>query len=107
MPASRPMFPDGFKTGRLTLRPITRSDARPIFDAYAQDSEVTRFLTWRPHRRLDGVVAYVQRCMDAVSSRTYVVIGRHDDKLLGAFDLRQDRPHGLGYGYVLARSAWG
>ncbi len=104
---SQLMFPDGFQTGRLTLRPITAGDAEPIFDGYAQNSEVTRFLTWRPHRGLDDAVAYVQRCMGAVSSRTYVLIGRHNKKLIGAFDLRQDRPHGLGYGYVLARSVWG
>ncbi len=44
------MLPDGFRTDRLVLRPIAPEDAGPIFDAYAQDAEVTRFLTWRPHR---------------------------------------------------------
>jgi RimJ/RimL family protein N-acetyltransferase len=101
------MFPDGFQIGRLTLRPIAAGDAEPIFDGYAQDPEVTRFLTWRPHRSLDDAVTYVRRCMSAVSTRTYVLIGWQDAKLIGAFDIRQDRPHGLGYGYVLARSVWG
>jgi len=45
------MFPDGFRTARLALRPIAPQDAGPIFDTYAQDPEVTRFLTWRPHRQ--------------------------------------------------------
>jgi ribosomal-protein-alanine N-acetyltransferase len=107
MAASQRMFPDGFQTSRLTLRPIAAGDVGPIFDRYAQDSAVTRFLTWQPHRNLNDTTTYVQRCMGAVSSRTYVLVGRHDEKLIGAFDLRQDRPHGLSYGYVLARSEWG
>jgi ribosomal-protein-alanine N-acetyltransferase len=101
------MFPDGFQTERLTLRPITADDAQPIFNGYAQDPNVTRFLTWRPHRSLDDTNAYVQRCMGAASSRTYVLMGRQNGALMGAFDLRQERPHALGYGYVLARPAWG
>ena len=101
------MFPSHFQTDRLTLRPIAPNDAQPIFDGYAQDPEVTRFLTWRPHCALDDAMAYVQRCMAATTSRTYVLTGLHDQKLIGTFDLRHDRPHSLGYGCVLARSAWG
>ena len=107
MATSHPMFPDGFQTDRLVLRPIAAGDAQPIFDGYAQDPDVTRFLTWRPHRSLEDTKAYIQHCTRAASSRTYVLIRRHDEALIGAFDLRQERPHGLGCGYVLALSAWG
>jgi ribosomal-protein-alanine N-acetyltransferase len=39
------MFPDGFETRRLLFRPIGLAGARPIFDGYAQDPEVSRYLT--------------------------------------------------------------
>ena len=39
------MFPGAFRTPRLVLRPIAPEDAGPIFASYAQDGEVTRFLT--------------------------------------------------------------
>jgi RimJ/RimL family protein N-acetyltransferase len=57
------MFPDRFQTARLILRPISPADAAPIFDTYAQDPDVTRFLTWRPHRTLAETEAYVARCL--------------------------------------------
>jgi len=101
------MLPPAFQTARLVFRPIAPADARPIFDAYAQDREASRFLTWRPHQRLAETEAYVARCMAATAARTYVLLGRRDGALLGAFDLRQPGPSRYGYGYVLARSAWG
>lgn len=100
------MFPDAFRTDRLTLRPVEPSDAHAIFHAYAQDPDVTRFLTWRPHRHARETEAYVASCA-AAASRTYVLVGRHDGVLRGAFDLRQGPPHCLSVGYVLARPWWG
>jgi RimJ/RimL family protein N-acetyltransferase len=39
-------------------------------------------------------------------SRTYILVGRQDETVRGAFDLRNAGPHRLGYGYVLARRWW-
>jgi ribosomal-protein-alanine N-acetyltransferase len=101
------MLPDAFHTSRLTFRPIAPADAGPIFDAYAQDPEVTRFLTWRPHKQIEDTETYIASCLAATTSHTYVLVTRHSDTLIGAFDLRPANPWCLGYGYVLARSAWG
>jgi ribosomal-protein-alanine N-acetyltransferase len=106
MPKSN-MLPDAFHTARLVLRPIAPADAGPIFDTYAQDPEVTRFLTFRPHKRIEDTQAYIATCLTPSASRTYVLVTRHSDTLIGAFDLRPATQWRLGYGYVLARSAWG
>jgi [ribosomal protein S5]-alanine N-acetyltransferase len=103
------MFPARFQTAHLTLRPIALEDAGPIFDGYAQDREVTRFVTWRPHRSRDDTIAYVTRCMATPLdlARTYVLLDREDNKVRGAFDLRRRAPHCPGFGYALARAWWG
>ncbi len=103
------LFPDRFATARLILRPIARGDALAIFAAYAQDPEVARFLVWRPHRTLAETEAYIARCLTAspTGSRTYVLTGRADGRLIGAFELRRPDPHRLDCGYVLARPHWG
>jgi [ribosomal protein S5]-alanine N-acetyltransferase len=101
------MFPDGFQTRRLLFRPIGMADARPIFDGYAQDPEVNRYVTWRPHASIEQTEAYVGACLGATTNRTYVLVRRTDDAVIGAFDLRQAGPTRLGYGYVLARASWG
>jgi ribosomal-protein-alanine N-acetyltransferase len=101
------MFPGTFPTPRLLLRPIAPDDAAAIFDAYAQDPEVTRYLVWRPHQRLADTQAYIAHCLTAQTSRTYVLTGRQDKVIRGAIDIRQPTPHRLEFGYVLARPHWG
>ena len=103
------MLPDTFHTPRLILRPIAREDAGAIFESYAQDATVTRFLTWRPHRSRSDTEAYVAQCIATPPcvSRTYVLTNRNAGDLRGAFDLRRAAPHRLHFGYVLARTWWG
>ena len=40
-------------TSRLVLRQFGADDAQAMFDNWASDPEVTRFLTWEPHESLD------------------------------------------------------
>ena len=103
------MLPDRFETAGLILRPIARGDGLAIFAGYAQDLEVARYLTWRPHRRLAETDSYIDRCLMAppTRSRTYALVGRAEGRLLGAFELRRLEPHRLDCGYVLARPFWG
>jgi RimJ/RimL family protein N-acetyltransferase len=102
------MLPDSFETSRLRLRPVAVDDAEAIFGAYAQDEQVARYLIWRPHRSLSETKAYVERCMatPAEVERTYMLLGREDNLVRGAFALRQRGPHRLDCGYVLARRYW-
>ena len=41
------------ETERLRLRRILPSDAEHIFETWARDPEVTRYLTWQPHENAD------------------------------------------------------
>ena len=103
------MAPDTFETARLLLRPVTIMDVDAIFGSYAQDEEVARYLIWRPHRSRSETRTYVERCLATPSEaeRTYMIVGRGDNVVRGAFALRQRAPHRLDCGYVLARPWWG
>jgi RimJ/RimL family protein N-acetyltransferase len=102
------MLPETFRTARLVLRPIGHGDDAAIFDGYARDAEVTRFLTWRPHGCRGDTDAYIDRCLAASAdvSRTYVITDRADGAVRGAFDLRRAVPFRLEVGCVLARAWW-
>ena len=102
------MLPERLETERLTLRPISRSDAPAIFVGYAQDPEVVRYVSWRPHQGLSDTETYIARCLAAPADlvRTYALVGRAEGRLLGAFDLRRPEPHRVDCGYVLARPLW-
>ena len=101
------MLPNTFQTSRLLLRPIDMGDAQAIFDGYAQDAEVSRYLTWRPHTSITHTETYVQACLNAATSRTYALVQLTTNEVIGSFDLRETGPARLGYGYVLARPLWG
>jgi RimJ/RimL family protein N-acetyltransferase len=98
-----------FHTERLALRPIDTADIAPIFHGWAQDTEVTRFLVWRPHATQADTASYVNSRVNAPAhlTRTLILGGRHDMSVRGAFELRQNGPHRLEFGYVLARAWWG
>jgi [ribosomal protein S5]-alanine N-acetyltransferase len=103
------MLPDSFHTARLVLRPIAHDDAGAIFDGYAQDAAVTRFMIWRPHRSRSETDDFIAQCIAtrADISRTYVILDRNDGDLRGTFALRQVAPYRLDCGYVLAQPWWG
>jgi len=103
------MLPDTFQTSRLNLRPIAVGDVGPIFDGYAQDKEVTRFLIWGPHQDRGVTEAFIARCVATPPDveRTYVLVGRGDLAIRGAFSLRRTALYRLECGYVLAREWWG
>src|SRR5690349_24128123 len=43
------IWPDAVETTRLVLRRPVIDDAPAIFDGYARDPEVVRYLMWHPH----------------------------------------------------------
>lgn len=41
------------ETPRLILRKACREDAEPMFRNWASDPEVTKYLTWQPHEKIE------------------------------------------------------
>lgn len=102
-------WPEFLDTDRLVLRPPNETDAAAIFDAYAQDPEVTRYLMWPPHRQLADAQAYVEKCRAGwrtAKEFTWMLTRRGDGQVLGAIAIRPDG-FKANIGYVLARPFWG
>lgn len=100
------MFFETVSTARLTLRPMRADDAADIFDSYAHDAKVTRFLTWRPHSSVEETRCFVQMCLSVETSRTYVIVDNATNSIVGAFDLRAAAATRLEVGYALATPFW-
>ena len=101
--------PEILHTDRLTLRRPVTSDATAIFEGYAQDAEVVRYLMWRPHASIEDTRAYlavVQARWDDGNELTWAITRRSEDRLIGMIAAR---PRGFkcDLGYVLARAYWG
>jgi [ribosomal protein S5]-alanine N-acetyltransferase len=107
MPDSQLIPPESFTTKRLLLRKPRVEDAPLIFAAYAQDPEVTRYLTFRPHRDLKDAHAAVDRFLESWrSGKSYcwLIFRQENDELVGAISARQDQ--GINLGYLIARPYW-
>ncbi len=102
-------MPEQITTERLVLRMPRMEDAIAIFEGWAQDPEVTRYLTWRPHERIEQTEAFVQNCLRAWEAETrfpYMITRKESGEVIGMIDPRIEGPK-VGIGYGLARAHWG
>lgn len=102
--------PDRFDTARLTLRKPGLDDAKGLFQAYATDKDVTRYLTWAPHRAVTDMRRFLEICLEQwanAESFAYVIAASGNPE--NPFGMIHVRPKlaRVEFGYVLARAAWG
>lgn len=103
-------LPESFATPRYLLRRVRPGDAQPVFDSYAQDPDVTRYLGWVPHESVADTAAFLHAAAAQWDQGTGFPLVAFDrtapGKLIGMF-----HPHSGGhrvtYGYVLRKSVWG
>ena len=101
--------PETIQTERLLLRKPRMDDASAIFEAYAQDPEVTHYLVWKPHKNMQETEQFLLACEQLWHTGkdfAYVITLKGNDRLIGMFGLH---PMNLKVevGYALARPYWG
>lgn len=104
------MLPRTFETARLVARLPVPDDAPLIFAAYASRPEVSRYMMWRPHQRVDETVAFIAACIAAAEQGTrwpYVLAERSaPQQPIGVLEARPQQ-HLVDLGYVLGPAHWG
>jgi RimJ/RimL family protein N-acetyltransferase len=101
---------DWIETERMVLRAPRLNDVQAIFDRYASDAEVTRYLAWPRHISLAETRAFVKFSNDLWARWNVgpmVAISREHGTLLGGSGLLLESPECASTGYVFARDAWG
>jgi RimJ/RimL family protein N-acetyltransferase len=94
---------------RIILRQPRDVDAAVIFQEYAQDPQVTRYLTWKPHQGVEQTQAFLAQCAarwKEETEYTWTITLAGDDRAVGMIACRP-REHSASIGYVLARRLWG
>ena len=98
------------ETKRLLLRRPVPEDARPIFTEYAADDNVTRYLTWKPHRTIAETKSFIKRCTQAWKEGAafpWAVVRKTDNQLIGMIEIVNTDISGAMVGFVLAQRFWG
>ncbi len=98
------------RTARLRLRPPVAGDAEWIFASYAQDPEVTRYLSWAPHGSIDETRAFQEQLLEWLAEGDWAgwiiepLEGERPVGMITASGVTGFKPE---LGFVLARSFWG
>ena len=96
-------------TERMILRAPQAEDARAIFEAFASDPEVTRFLRWRPHRTLaDAQQSMTSRLrgLETGEELSWLLSLRSDGSVLGIISVWPGEGEAE-IGFALGRRSWG
>lgn len=100
--------PELIETERLVLRMPSLEDAESIFNSYAQDVEVVRYLLWRPHQNIQETRDFLARCMagwEGDAQFPYVITLKQSGEVIGMIEIRID-DFKASIGYVLSRPFW-
>jgi [ribosomal protein S5]-alanine N-acetyltransferase len=100
--------PTILKTERLRLRKVKLSDADAIFRQYAQDPEVTKYVSWRAHKGIEETRDFLRSCLrawDAGNAFHWVIERSEDRQVIGMMSARAGGEK-WELGYVLARVHW-
>lgn len=98
------------ETERLVLRYITRNDVQAIYEGWANDPEVARYVTWNAHENISVTEKVMDYWLDEYKKDNCYIYGierRADGALMGMIDV-------VGYdngspviGYCSGRKFWG
>ena len=97
------------ETNRLLLRRFVIEDADEMFDNWANDSEVTKYMTWNPHESVEQTKAILKMWIkDYEKPNTYrfAITLKQTNELIGSIDV-VDYVNGYPeIGYCLSRKHW-
>ncbi|MDE5547698.1 MAG: GNAT family N-acetyltransferase, partial [Clostridia bacterium] len=101
-------------TKRLTLRPFTVGDAEEMFENWANDPEVTRYLSWQPHGNVELTRALLTQweedSKDPANYNWAIVLHEGEkDILIGNISLLHvnEFHERAEVGYCMAKRYWG
>lgn len=98
------------KTDRLTLRRFTLDDAQAMFETWANDERVTRFLTWGAHSSVDITKFVLNDWCNSYKNRDFYNWAiEFEGKIIGSItcvDTNENSERGE-IGYCIGYDFWG
>jgi len=102
--------PERLETERLLLRKPRSVDAPAVFERFASDADVTRYLSWRRHATVADTEAFLALAAEQWAegpAGPYLIEARDSGQLLGSTGFACESATVAEVGYVLAKDAWG
>ena len=97
-----------WETARLVARPAVVADAQVVFEEYASDPAVAKYMTWRAHRNVDETIEFLSRCERVWrdgSAFPWTLWLKDDGTFAGLIEIRV-HANTVDLGYALCRRWW-
>lgn len=104
--AYHPVRPSTLTSERTMLRAPHVDDAEAMFDEVASDPEVSRYLSWSPHRGVDETRRVITGLFNVDEDPTWLIETRGTGEFVGACGWRRPAPHTVELGYCIGRRWW-
>ena len=96
-------------TKRLILRRLTNEDANSIYNNWANDPEVTKYMTWNAHKSIEDtkqILAIWLKEYKEPKTIRYGIVRKENNELIGAIDVVGYIDNSPVIGYCLSRKYW-
>ncbi|MBQ9265574.1 MAG: GNAT family N-acetyltransferase [Bacilli bacterium] len=97
------------ETERLLLRKPRIEDAKPMFDNWANDPEVTKYLTWNPHENIEVtktiITCWLEEEKDSKTIR-FIITLKDGGEPIGSIDVVNYIDDNPEIGYCLSKKYW-
>ncbi len=94
-------------TGRLKLRRFASDDTDSMFNNWASDPEVTKYLTWDAHPNKEYTVWWISRSLEKYSSDSFYYWAiEFEGDVIGCIGGSRIGESGFDIGYCIGRKWW-
>lgn len=100
------------ETERLLLRRVRMEDAQAMFDNWASDAEVTKYLTWPAHDNIEVTQSVINSWLEEYAKVDFyqwmIVLKDYGDRPVGSISVvhQNDRIGKAEIGYCIGRDWW-
>ena len=97
-------------TERLILRALTADDTQKIFDNWASDPEVPKYMEWNAHENVEVTRHVVDMWLDDYKNENcyrYVIVRKEDGEVMGMIDVVKYIDGVPVVGYCSGKRFWG
>jgi ribosomal-protein-alanine N-acetyltransferase len=97
-------------TDRLILRRPESIDALAVFENFASDNEVVKYMSWAKHTKITDAETFIRFSKtqwEKQISGTYLITIRDTGRVIGSTGISFETKFRASTGYVLSRDSWG
>lgn len=96
-------------TDKCVLRKVKKEDAEPMFRNWANDPEVTKYLTWNPHENIEVTKKIIDSWLEEENNPKtfrFMIALKDSDELIGSIDVVHYIDGDPEIGYCLSKKYW-